>query len=90
MDELIAGGTRRFSWVNSGVTPSAILFNVYDGSETMVHSSAAAVSSGNGHYYYDYTVPGSGGLYAYQWTATISAVPWINKGFFKTKLFEVD
>ena len=75
MKDVTIGGTVRFTWVSSGTTPSSICAAVYNGSESLVHSESM-VSSGSGHYYLDYTVPGSLGYYAVELSANINSNPY--------------
>ena len=89
MHRLQAGTTREFYWVNSGVTPSEIYFNLIDGAESVVNS-ASMVSSGNGHYYYNQTLPTSAGFWIGMIHATINTKPYIKKIAFRTILNEVD
>jgi len=56
--KVLIGDTIMFSWVNSGVNMSPE-FTAHDGEEALVESGTFT-SSGNGHYYYDYTVTSSG------------------------------
>jgi len=85
----LIGDTIQITMVNSGVTPSSILCSVYDGSENLV-DSGSMVSSGNGHYYYDHTVPNSTGYYVAQTLATINSKPYKNRVKYKAVTGEVD
>lgn len=86
--ELI-GDTIRITWVNSGVTPSAILAGVYDGDESLI-DSASMVGSGLGHYYHDHTVPDTPGYYVAETLATINGKPYKNRIKYKAVKEEVD
>ena len=85
----LIGHTIRFTWVSSDVTPSDIYSVVRDGSETLVHSQTM-ISSGNGHYYLDYTIPDSAGYYAVEELAIINGKPYRHKFKIKATTGEVD
>lgn len=70
--EVIAGTTLKATFVNSGVTPGAILSELLDSEDAMV-SSFTPVSSGNGHYFALHVVPTSQPWYVNRWWATIDA-----------------
>lgn len=89
MKRIQAGTTKEFYWVNSGVIPTSIVFNLLDGTDTLVES-ATMVSSGMGFFYYNHTVPSSAGFWVGQITAIIATKPYINRIPFKTILGEVD
>lgn len=89
MDKFLIGTTIELSWVSSASTPTDIYAAVYDGTETMV-SSMTLSSSGNGHYYVDYTVPTSTGYYVVEYTATISSKPYKKRKRFQTVRTETD
>ena len=40
IEKFILGTTKKFTWISSGDTPSAITLRVYNGSETLVGSMA--------------------------------------------------
>lgn len=81
--DIILGSTFKVTWVSSGVTPAAISFSIFDGSESLV-SSQSAVSSGNGHYYANAIIPDTyaPGLYAGQWLSTISGDVYKTRDFY--------
>jgi len=87
--EYLVGNTIQATWVNSGVTPTAIHVAIYDGDETLV-DSATMSSSGNGHYYYDHTIPNTPGFYAMYYEATINGNPFRNQDKYKALLEQVD
>lgn len=87
--QFIVGDTFEVSWVNSGITPSAIVAAVYTGSETLV-DSAAMVSSGNGHFYHLHTVPNTPGFYVTQTLATISGKPFKRREKYEAIIKDVD
>ena len=89
MKDIIIGNTIRVTWVSSGVTPTTIYTGVYDGDETLVHSESM-VSSGNGHYYLDYTVPTSLGYYATEVNASINSKVYKKRLKFQTVTGQVD
>lgn len=78
--------TEKLSWVNSGVTPSQISFQLLRPDNVMV-SSQAATSSGNGLYYATmYHNPSSFGLSRWgiaQSIAVINANTYVDRMFFK-------
>lgn len=88
-DSYLIGDTVKLTWVNSGVTPSAISGALYNGSDTLV-SSAAMTSSGNGHYYLDITVPNSLGFYVAETLATVNSLPYKNRIKFRAVRDGVD
>lgn len=77
--EAIAGTTIKLTWTNSGVTPSAIGFALRDKDETIVNS-AAAVNSGNGHYYYPMYIPSSWPTYIAEAIAIIDTRTYVSRG----------
>lgn len=85
----LIGDTIEVSWVNSGVTPTDLYAAIYNGSETAV-DSATMVSSGNGHYFYEHTIPNTPGFYVAETIATIGAKPYRNQVRFKAIKGEVD
>lgn len=87
--DLLCGDTVKIRWINSGITPTAIIGAVYTGSETIV-DSAVMVSSGNGHYYHLHTVPNTPGYYVAQTLATISTKPYKNRLAYRAVLMDVN
>lgn len=83
------GDTIRLTWVSSGAIASDIYAAIKDGDEILVHSESM-ISSGNGFYYLDYTVPGSSGYYVSDMIGTIDGKPYVRKLKFKTVTGEVD
>jgi len=86
---ILIGDTVRLTWVSSGAVPSAISSSVFDGSDTLINSASMS-SSGNGHYFSDYTVPSSTGYYVAQTDATLDGLPYKNRTKFKVVKQEVD
>lgn len=87
---VLAGSTFKPTWISSGVTPSAIWFTLYNGSETLV-DSITGTSSGNGHYYALSTLPDSiEGFYHGVWHATINSKPYKNSVKVQAIFNEVD
>lgn len=86
---LLAGGTRRFTWIVSGTTPTTIYAVVWTGSESIVNTYAAT-SSGNGHYFVDLPVPNAPGYYVAGWIVTNNSKPYRTRTPFKVVLTEVD
>lgn len=89
MDEYLSGDTKRFTWVSSGQTPSPITAAVIDAKETVV-SSASMVSSGNGHYYLNVTLPTTDGYYVKETKQTMAGKDYRQREKFKIVLCEVD
>ncbi len=89
LKEYLIGDTIRFTWINSGVTPTSITMAIFTGSETVI-SSLSMTSSGDGHYYHDYTTVESSAYYVGESKATIGGKPYKNRTSFKTVLDEVD
>lgn len=87
--DILSGTTKVSTWVNSGVTPSAISVAVYNSSESLVSSSTMS-SSGNGHYYKPITFPETPGFYMLKWKSTIGGDPYIDKMFVRVIRGEVD
>lgn len=89
LKEYLIGDTIRFTWINSGTTPSTITLAIFTGSESVV-SSLSMTSSGNGHFYHDYTTVESSAYYVAESKATIGGKPYKNRTSFKTVFSEVD
>jgi hypothetical protein len=90
IQEVLAGASYRSTWVNSGQTPTSIWSALYDKAEALV-SSRAGVSSGNGFYYADHTLPSSrGAWYVDRWYAVLTANTYISPQFVKAVWPEVD
>lgn len=85
----LIGDTVEVSWINSGITPSAIHYAAYNGSETLV-DSASMTSSGNGHYFGLHTVPNTPGFYVVYTTATIAGKPFRRAAKYEAVTYEVD
>ena len=87
--ETLIGDTIQIIWVDSGVTPTALVAAVYTGSETLV-DSGAMVSSGNGHFFKLHTVPSTPGYYVAETLATIDGFPYKRRRKYRAVLEEVD
>ena len=85
----LIGDTIQITMVNSGVTPSSAVCKIYNGSETLV-GSGSMTSSGNGHYYFNYTIPNTAGFYVAETLATIGSKPYKNRKKFQAIFGEVD
>lgn len=75
LERFLIGDTMKITWINSGVTPTALVAKLYTGSETVVASSSMT-SSGNGHYYAGLTLPNTPGFYVAETLATIDSLPY--------------
>lgn len=87
--DFLCGDTVKMKWVNSGVSPSAIIAAVYNGSGAIV-DSAAMVSSGDGHYYHLHTIPDTPGYYVAQTIATVVGKPYKNRTPYRALLMDVN
>ena len=88
MKRYLIGDTIRLTWVSSDITPSTIIANVFDSSETLV-DSGSMTSSGNGHYYFEHTISDTPAFYVSQTLATINGKPYKNRTRFQAILGEV-
>lgn len=70
--EALAGDTLKLTWINSGAVAGTIFSTLLDRNHAMV-SSAAGVSSGDGHYYALHTMPDSRQWLVNRWTAIVNA-----------------
>lgn len=84
----IIGDTIRLTWVSSGAVADQIGVTAYDSDESMVGSMSMS-SSGNGHYYADYTLDNTPGYNVFQTTAWVSSYPYINRTKINKVLEEV-
>lgn len=89
MKQVLIGDTVQVTWVDSGVTPSALHASMWSGSETQVNSTAMT-SSGNGHYFGNMTVPNTPGFYVLETLATIDSFPYKRRIKVQATLGEVD
>jgi hypothetical protein len=87
--ERIAGTTFMQTVVNTGGTISPISFQLLSGSETLV-SSAAGVSSGNGHYYALHLLPTSEAWYVGQMIGVINTNTYVARQLVRARALEVD
>jgi hypothetical protein len=79
----------KITWINSGITPDALTFAVYDGLESLV-GSGTMTASGNGHYFGYSTLPGSAGFYTTETTAEIGGYPFIRRQKVRAVIEDVD
>ena len=86
--EIIGGSTIKLTWVNAGVTPSAIVASLRRYDETLI-TSMAAISSGNGQYYAIMPHPNSRQWVVNEWIAVINGNTYINRQFGKIETLEV-
>lgn len=87
--QFLVGDTMKISWINSGITPTAISARIYNGDETVVDSATMA-SSGDGHYYHLHTIPNSPGFYVAETLATIAGKPFKRRQKFQAVIEDVD
>ena len=73
--EILIGDTLQVTWVSSATVPSEATAVIYNGSDTAV-SSITMTSSGNGHYYADYTVPSSAQYMVAETTVYVNSLPY--------------
>lgn len=76
--EVVAGTTLKVTWVNSGVTPGAIVSRLINNVEALVNS-ATGVSSGNGFYYALHTLPNSDAWYVNEWYSYIGVNTYVSR-----------
>lgn len=74
-EQFLVGDTMKVTWINSGVTPTALVAKLYTGSETVV-GSTSMTSSGDGHYFAAMTMPDTPGFYVLETLATIDGFPY--------------
>lgn len=90
MNRHLIGDTIRVTWVSSGTVPDSITAAIYNGQEVLVESGSM-VSSGNGHYYYNFTIPDSGQqFYVAETVSYVNSLPYKRRVRFKAILSEVD
>jgi len=87
--EVISGDTIKFKFISSGDTFSPIFVDIRNGSETLVHSATMS-SSGNGHYYHNYTVVNSNGFYSGKMIGYINSLAYARPEWFRIVPMEVD
>lgn len=87
--ELIGGDTFKAKWISSGDTFNPITANIYNGNEVLVNSGAM-VSSGNGHYYFNYTTVSTPGYYVCVMQGYINSLSYIRREWFRLVTMEVD
>lgn len=87
--ERIGGTTIRFTLVNSGVIPTAIVSELLDRNDAVV-GTATPVSSGGGAYYALHTLPNTRAWYVNRWWSTINANTYQARQFVRAVYPEVD
>ncbi len=87
--EVLIGDTVKITWVSSGTTMSPATTVIYNGSETAV-SSISMTSSGNGHYYANYTVPDSAQWMVAETVMVTNSFPYKRRTKFRVVRKEVD
>lgn len=75
----LIGDTVKVTWVHSGAVPSQINAAIFEGEYTVVESSTMT-SSGNGHYYHNYTIPDTLGYYFAE------VISWVNSNPYKRRV----
>jgi hypothetical protein len=89
LSQFLAGNTIQFTWVSSTVTLENNYAAVFNDQETLV-SSATMTSSGNGHYYANYTCAvGSDGYYVAELGGDVLSLPRRTRLRFKVSVTEV-
>lgn len=86
------GDTMQITWVDSGVTTAdSADYSIYSGSETIVNTGTLA-SSGNGHYYANFTIPSSYdyGFYVSETLVTVGGFPYKRRMNFKVMPLDGD
>lgn len=86
------GDTFQITWVDCSITAvDDSLYEMIDGSETVVNTGSLA-SSGNGRFYADFTIPSSWvkGYYVSRTTVTVGGLPYTRSERFKVTVIEVD
>lgn len=86
---ILIGDTVKITWVSSATVPSSAYAAIYNGSETLVNS-VAMTSSGNGHYFANYTVPGSAQWMVAETHVVINSLPYKKRTKFQVVKQEVD
>jgi hypothetical protein len=89
--DVIAGSTKKLTWVSSGVTPGTIACSLRDRGEALINS-VAATASGNGAYFAVVPHPTSyGGQWVVnEWVAVINGNTYVNRQFGKITTWETD
>lgn len=83
------GSTLRATFVCSGATVSPLWSNLIDRAGAVV-SSAAAVSSGNGHYYTQHSLPNSAQWMVAKWSGVIDSSTYVRFALVNVRNMEVD
>ena len=84
----LIGDTIQVTMINSGVTPSTAIAGIFNEADTLV-DSGSMTSSGNGHYYRDFTIPDTVGFYVAETLATINGKLYKNRKRFQAVKGEV-
>lgn len=88
--DLIAGGSAKFTWTNSGAVPGALWSTLYDRNEVLVNSYSAQ-SSGNGHFYAVHALPNSGNQWMVnKWFAVLNGSTYTNVQLLHVRDVQVD
>lgn len=88
----LIGNTVKFTWIDSSVSlADSADFTIYSGSETIVNTGTLT-SSGNGHYYANFTIPNSYdyGYYVAETLINVGGLPYKKRLNFKIVPEEVD
>jgi hypothetical protein len=83
------GSTLRATFVCSGATVSGLFSALYDRNEALVNS-VAGVSSGDGHYYADLSLPNSAQWMVNKWSGVIDANTYVRFALVQVRTMEVD
>lgn len=89
MNKFLVGDTMKLTWINSGQTANPIIASIFNGSDSLVNSVSMS-SSGDGHYFSNYTLPNTPGFYVAETLATIAGLPYKNRTRFKVITGETD
>lgn len=81
--------TEILTWVSSGAVAGTISSALIDKNEVLV-SSMSGVSSGNGAYFANMTMPGSSQWLVNEWRATLNGNLFIKRQFLHVLTNEVD
>lgn len=88
----LIGNTIKITWIDSSISVAdSADFTIYSGSETVVNTGTLT-SSGNGHYYANYTIPSSydNGYYVAETLVNVGGLPYKKKLTFKIVPKEAD
>lgn len=85
----LIGDTLKFTYISSGDTFNPIWLEVRDGEETLI-GSATMSSSGNGHYYHNYTFPDTPGYYVGKMIGYVNSLSYPRAKMVRLVTEEVD